>query len=240
MCDSVSVIAVMCCFCRAGVKLIAGETAEHAYGGLLGVTNKFVGSFFYAAQLGFLAQAGVSNVARQTLAGGAYALLERKTNGGWLPRSDYWVATLWRRLIVGDSTDVRVVMAHRLSQPAPGVLVFAFCSSALQSGEAVGKLVVVNLDRRRGVEIQPLWEGCGSSGSGGRQAQREEWHMTGNVSVAAAVDGMRVNGQSPWLSGGEVAPRRADPGSNLTVGAASIAFALQALAGLSAWQHHDT
>ncbi len=46
-------------------RLMVGESAAHAFGGYSGVTNRFPSSFYFAFQLGVLAQMGVAAVARR-------------------------------------------------------------------------------------------------------------------------------------------------------------------------------
>jgi hypothetical protein len=92
--------------------------------------------------------------------GGAYGLLA-KSGGSWLPRSDYWLATLFRDLIVGDDGIVTQTLQHSVSPPQRGVLSFAFCSSSLAATAAggIGKVLIVNLHRQIGASVQLDWPG---------------------------------------------------------------------------------
>jgi heparanase 1 len=88
---------------KYGVGLWVGEGALHASSGVNGVTNTFVSSLWYAHTLGQLARNGVGMLARQTLLGGDYELVNRTTGA---PNPDYYVALLWHDLVGSDVLNV--------------------------------------------------------------------------------------------------------------------------------------
>jgi hypothetical protein len=78
-----------------GKPLWITETADAACGGNLWAST-FLDTFRYLNQLGSMAQRGVQVVMHNTLDASDYGLLDENTLA---PRSDYWVALLWRKLM---------------------------------------------------------------------------------------------------------------------------------------------
>ncbi|WGD54264.1 hypothetical protein QA641_10390 [Bradyrhizobium sp. CB1650] len=95
------------------------ETANAACGGDRW-DNTFLDTFRYLDQLGRLARAGVQVVMHNTLAASDYGLLDEKT---FHPRSNYWAALLWHRLMGTTVLDTGAAVA-------PGLHVYAHCHPA--------------------------------------------------------------------------------------------------------------
>ena len=77
------------------------ETADAACGGNPWAAT-FLDTFRFLDQLGRLAKQGVSVVFHNTLASSEYGLLDQNT---FEPRSNYWAALLWRRLMGSSVLD---------------------------------------------------------------------------------------------------------------------------------------
>ncbi len=110
------------------------ETAETACGGNRWAAT-FIDTFRYLDQLGRLAKAGVQVVMHNTLAASDYGLLDERTH---LPRSNYWAALLWRRLMGTTVLDARI-------PEQSGFHVYSHCARDMRGGIA---LLVINNDRR--------------------------------------------------------------------------------------------
>jgi hypothetical protein len=208
------------------LKLMAGETADHAFGGFAGVTNRFADTLYYAVLLGSLSRAGVAHVARQTLVGGQYALLQKgQRHGSWTARPSYWLAWLWRRWIVAsDKTSaVQHTADGAVTQPR-GLYVFTFCSA-----NGTGKAVVVNLDRTRSARVHLVWHTAAWNASRSGSLRRE-FHLTGDVSPPSFPTATQItlNGEVPTLSSiDEIAPNVARANSSLLVPPASVLITLE-------------
>lgn len=117
-------------------QLWVTETGTAQCGGEPGLSDTFAGSFFWLDELGVLARAGVRVVARQTLSGSDYGLLEETTLA---PRPDYWISLLWKRRM-----GTRVL---RLDvRGSPKVRAYAHCAPAGNGAVAIAWL---NLDAQR-------------------------------------------------------------------------------------------
>lgn len=84
---------------KHGVPLWIGEGALHGSSGVAGLTNVFTSSFWYINTLANFAEANLGLFSRQTLMGGDYELIDKKT---FTPNPDYWLLLLWRQ-VSGDS-----------------------------------------------------------------------------------------------------------------------------------------
>jgi hypothetical protein len=194
-----------------------GEGAEHAGGGVAGLTDTFRSSFYVAWLLGASAAAGVELTARQTLSGGDYELLQH--GAGFAPNPDFWVHWLFKAL-VGGGVDVFNVTAT--APAASGVRVFAFAAAAATGARHA--LLAVNLQLQAAVSV--TLQGGGVAG-----AARTEFHLAGNLTarhgevvcngVALALDPSSL-APPPWRSLGAPAPA----GSPLVLAPATIALVL--------------
>jgi len=90
---------------KHGVYLWVTEAALSGNSGTDGRTNAFVSSLWYAHMFGQLARSGVGLLCRQTLMGGDYELIDRRTGA---PNPDYYVALLWHDLVGSEVLDVRM------------------------------------------------------------------------------------------------------------------------------------
>jgi hypothetical protein len=148
-----------------------GESADHSGGGIPGLTDTFRSSFYYAWQLGALPLHGVELVARQTLSGGDYELLQR-TN--FAPNPDYYIIWFFKQLIGGGATVYPVYESVRYL--SSGVRVFAF--SASQASSAKLTLIAINLqDGTAGGPIEIILPSTVSGFA------RTEYHLTGDPAV---------------------------------------------------------
>lgn len=77
-------------------QLWMGETGSAQCGGMRELSDTFLGSLWWADELGALALYKHDVVIRQSILGGDYALLDFDT---LKPRPDYWLSLLWKRLM---------------------------------------------------------------------------------------------------------------------------------------------
>ena len=122
-----------------GKSLWITETADAACGG-----NPWAGTFLdtfrYLIQHASLAERGVKVIMHNTLASSDYGLLNESS---FVPRPNYWVALLWRRLM-GET----VLDPH--ASPATNVYVYAQCLQKNSGGVA---LLIINADQQHAHEI---------------------------------------------------------------------------------------
>ncbi|XP_048250585.1 heparanase-like isoform X1 [Haliotis rufescens] len=88
--------------------LLLGETGSFYNGGVLNMTDTFLGGFLWMDKLGMAAQSGIQNVFRQDLygLGSANRLLESFT---YDPLPDYWLTFLFKKLVGNAVFKPRVV-----------------------------------------------------------------------------------------------------------------------------------
>ncbi|HJL20389.1 MAG TPA: hypothetical protein RMH99_32275 [Sandaracinaceae bacterium LLY-WYZ-13_1] len=122
-----------------------GETGGAQCGGEPGVSDRFVGSFWWADQLGRMARRGQRVVVRQTLSGGTYGLLD---DASLDPRPDYWTSVLWRRTM-----GTRVLAA---STEDPALMAYAHCAAGSREGAVAVVLLNVTLDQGVVVDLPGL------------------------------------------------------------------------------------
>ena len=101
-----------------------GESAAAWEGGRNGITNGFVSAFWYLDTLGQAASMGHAAFCRSSLVGNQYGLLEQKFQL-YKPNPDFWVALLFRRLVIGrlGTTHRRPIMMDAM-QFTPGKVDF--------------------------------------------------------------------------------------------------------------------
>ncbi len=125
-----------------GAEVWLGETGNAQCGGRPGVSDRFASGFrlpasgfWWLVQLAVLAARGEQMVARQTLSGADYGIID-----GWDEslRSDYWASVLWHRLM---GTSVLSV-----SSPDPQLRTYAHCHPDVGGDVAV---LSINLDPDR-------------------------------------------------------------------------------------------
>jgi hypothetical protein len=111
------------------------EMADAACGGNPWAAT-FLDTFRFLDQLGRLAKQGVSVVFHNTLASSEYGLLDENT---FKPRSNYWAALLWRRLMgstvldAGSSESELHLYAHCMREHPGGVTLLAINISRTQT-----------------------------------------------------------------------------------------------------------
>jgi heparanase 1 len=123
-----------------GKPVWLGETGNAQCGGEPGLSDAFVGGFWWLDELAKIARRGEPVLVRQTLSGSDYGLLDEAT---LTPRPDYWTSVLWRRLVGARVLDIAT------NPPDPMARVYAHCTRAGAPGFAPGAVtfVVINLDR---------------------------------------------------------------------------------------------
>uniref|UniRef100_A0A0B7BD96 Beta-glucuronidase C-terminal domain-containing protein n=1 Tax=Arion vulgaris TaxID=1028688 RepID=A0A0B7BD96_9EUPU len=112
------------------------ETSSAYGGGASGLSDRFIAGFLWLDKLGITAQYGVTRVFRQTLIGGAYALLSSSFD----PAPDYYLSVLYKRLVEGPVFNISLdlssqslrVYAHcaRRGIYSPGALVIYYLNLA--------------------------------------------------------------------------------------------------------------
>jgi hypothetical protein len=122
-----------------------GETGNAQCGGEPGVSDAFVGGFWWLDELARVARRGQPVLVRQTLSGSNYGMIDDDTLE---PLPDYWTSLLWRRLV-----GARVLDAPTGKDPL--LRVYAHCARSTAPGHAPGAvtLVVLNLDRASAVSL---------------------------------------------------------------------------------------
>ena len=116
-----------------GKSIWLTETADAACGGNPWAST-FLDSFRYLDQLGRLAKRGVKVHTHNTLASSDYGLLDSDTLE---PRSNYWAALLWRKLMGTTVLDPG-------PSPAASLHLYAHCLRGVEGGVA---LLAINADR---------------------------------------------------------------------------------------------
>lgn len=122
-----------------GKPLWLTETGQAACGGDRWAST-FIDSFRYLNQLGLLAQRGVQVVAHNTLSASDYGLLDENT---YTPRSNYWAALLWRKLM-------GTTVLNSGDSPSPNLKLYAHCLRDTPDGVA---LLVINTDRNASLSL---------------------------------------------------------------------------------------
>lgn len=134
------------------------ESASVNNRGKAGVSNTFWDSFWYAEQLGVLHDLGHKVFARQTLIGGDYEMIDHLS---WLPNPDYYIALLWKRVMLNFSWKVEPF--------SPDVRVHMSADSG-ESPNVIG-LVFINLNIRSHIRFSLTNTPAGFS-------HRSEYHVT--------------------------------------------------------------
>ncbi|KAF2361152.1 Glycoside hydrolase family 79 [Trinorchestia longiramus] len=112
------------------------ETGSAYGGGAPGLSNRFAGTFLWMDKLGVAARGGVHVVARQSIFGGHYALLDQNYD----PNPDYWVSVLHKQLL-----GTRVL--HLTALGAPSTLrLYAHCMHAAHPRYHPGSVVIYGVN----------------------------------------------------------------------------------------------
>ena len=122
-----------------GKRVWITEMADAACGGNPWAAT-FLDTFRFLDQLGRLAKQGVSVVFHNTLASSEYGLLNQNT---FKPRSNYWAALLWRRLMGSAVLDVGPL--------EPQLHLYAHCLRGHPGGVT---LLAINLSRTEAKSIE--------------------------------------------------------------------------------------
>lgn len=132
------------------VPVWLGETGGAQCGGQSGVSDRFVGGFWWLDQLGLLARRGTPIVIRQSLTDASYGLLDGEDLSA---RPDYFNAVLHKRLM---GTRVLDVVASDPSQAK--LRAYAHCTAPTAQGYTEGAvtLLVLNLSQTHVAELTDL------------------------------------------------------------------------------------
>ncbi len=118
-----------------------GESGNAQCGGQVGVSDRFVSSFWWLDQLGQMANRGQPVVVRQSLSGSDYGMINDSTLE---PRPDYWMSLLWKR-----NMGERVLQVREKSSLLRS---YAHCLPSFDEDSTGGVAVLLlNLDRENSV-----------------------------------------------------------------------------------------
>jgi len=166
--------------------LWCGETAAAYHSGRNGTTNAFESGFWYLYQLGRLALMNHTVQCRQTLVGGEYGLLQKKT---FEPNPDYWTLLLLKRAI-----------GRRAFFATPSdiyVPTYTYCAKNYKGGIA---MTFINLAKADTYQVD-------LSGVVARHVPRIEYHLSAPqldsrvIYLNGVALKLRENGQLPSLAG---------------------------------------
>ena len=152
-------------------ELWIGEYADLAGSGLPGVSDSYEGVIQYMDSFGALARQGYKVLARQSLLGGDYELIDRDT---FTPNPDYWIAYLWPRLMSTHVLDVAVAACDDGVNVSQVVRAYAHCG--LAPGGVSLALINLSPDRALSIDIEGL--------HAVRSTPRKEYHLSGTASGA--------------------------------------------------------
>lgn len=132
-----------------GVELWDGEGALHGNSGVDGYTNVFTSSFWYVHQMANLARLGVSMMARQTLLGGDYELIDKSTTQ---PNPDYWALALWYKIVGSDVLDAKWI---ECKDACPNSLrAFAHRSHQVEDNMVA---IIINFNTEQSFDLKLQW-----------------------------------------------------------------------------------
>jgi hypothetical protein len=137
-----------------------GETANAQCGGQEGLSDRFVAGLWWLDELGLLAKRGQRVVARQSLDGGRYHLIDAETLE---PYPDYFNSILWRRLMGPAVLEARV-LSFPATEPDAGagldparVRLYAHCTPGRTGAVTV---LALNLHEAAAVPLSFLGAGA--------------------------------------------------------------------------------
>jgi hypothetical protein len=156
-------------------QLWTGETGSAQCGGQAKLSDRFVSCFWWADQLGRGAKLGQKVMIRQSLIGGDYALINRKT---LKPNPDYWVSWLWGKLMGEEVFEVQ----------SNDPFVQVYCHSAKKEGKCT--LLIINMSAK------PKIMNCQSFG-----LKKKRFEITADTLTSKKI---RINGVRPKFNQGKV------------------------------------
>ncbi|MBJ7539351.1 glycoside hydrolase [Marinomonas transparens] len=156
-------------------ELWTGETGSAQCGGQAKLSDRFVSCFWWADQLGRGARIGQKVMVRQSLIGGDYALINRKT---LKPNPDYWVSWLWGKLMGEEVFDIQ----------SNDPFVQVYCHSAKKEGKCT--LLIINMS------ANPKIMHCHGFGS-----KKRRFEITADSLTSKKI---RINGVKPKFKQGQV------------------------------------
>ncbi|MFW5740389.1 MAG: hypothetical protein ACOC1F_08480, partial [Myxococcota bacterium] len=201
-----------------GAEVWLGESGNAQCGGEPGVSDTFVGGFWWLDQLGLMAERGQPVVVRQTLSGSNYGIIDEDTLE---PNPDYWNSLLWRRLM---GTTVLSVSQDE----DPKLRSYAHCTRPGAPGHEPGAVTVLllNLDGELAVDV--VLQGLGTSG------------LQAYVMTSDELQGARVKLNGSWMEadqdGTVPSLQPQSVGSKFQLPPHSYAFVVAPQAGVSACQ----
>ncbi|QUX95353.1 glycoside hydrolase [Marinomonas sp. CT5] len=160
---------------QPNAQLWTGETGSAQCGGQAKLSDRFVSCFWWADQLGRGAKIGQKVMIRQSLIGGDYALINRKT---LKPNPDYWVSWLWGKLM-GE-----LVFDVQSNDP----YVQIYCHSAKKQGKCT--LLIINMS------ASPKILHCNGFGS-----KKKRFEITADSLTSKKI---LINGIKPEFKNGKV------------------------------------
>ena len=156
-------------------QLWTGETGSAQCGGQAKLSDRFVSCFWWADQLGRGAKLGQKVMIRQSLIGGDYALINRKT---LKPNPDYWVSWLWGKLMGEEVFEVQ----------SNDPFVQVYCHSAKKEGKCT--LLIINMSAK------PKIINCQSFG-----LKKKRFEITADTLTSKKI---RINGVRPKFNQGKI------------------------------------
>jgi len=156
-------------------QLWTGETGSAQCGGQAKLSDRFVSCFWWADQLGRGAKLGQKIMIRQSLIGGDYALINRKT---LKPNPDYWVSWLWGKLMGEEVFEVQ----------SNDPFVQVYCHSAKKEGKCT--LLIINMSAK------PKIINCQSFG-----LKKKRFEITADTLTSKKI---RINGVRPKFNQGKI------------------------------------
>jgi len=203
----------------SSAQMWLGESGNAQCGGEPGVSDTFVGGFWWLDQLGLMARLGQRVVVRQTLSGSNYGMIDEDTLE---PNPDYWNSLLWRRLMG------TVVLSADKDAEDPMLRTYAHCTRSGAPGYAPGGVTVLllNLDGGSAVDVE-----LAAFGEGGFKAF---------VMTSDSLQGKRVMLNGTWLEtteDGTIPPLApVDTTSVVRIPPHAYAFVVAPEAGMTACQ----
>ncbi|WCN10075.1 glycoside hydrolase [Marinomonas mediterranea] len=160
---------------QPSATLWTGETGSAQCGGQAKLSDRFASCFWWADQLGRGALLGQTTMVRQSLIGGDYALINRKT---LKPNPDYWVSWLWGKLMGQE--------VYKVECFDPDIQ--AYCHSGKKEGKCT--LLIINMTSK------PKRILCHNFG-----AKKKRFEITAASLTSKKV---RINGAKPKFNNGKV------------------------------------
>jgi hypothetical protein len=196
-----------------------GETGGAQCGGEPGLSDAFVGGFWWLDQLGLLARRGQPVAIRQSLTGASYGLLDEDTLE---PRPDFYNSVLFRRLMGTQ------VLAAQAADDQDLVRSYAHCARAGAPGAVAGAVTVLVLNLSTTHRAEVTFEGLDPTDG-------RVWRLSAPKLSARTI---QLNGSPLRLTDGampalEPIPLGAEP---LLLDAPGYAFVVLPQAGAAACQ----